>query len=112
MVARVIPVRVGDIELAVETTPLAGTEPTSKVGDAVEAVSDAFTRAQLAIVEVATSTLAVIEGAAARAARPDRLVVEFGLKFSAQGNVIVAGASGEATLKVALTYDANKAATP
>ena len=30
--------------------------------------------------------------------------VTFGLKFSAQGNVIVAGAAGEATLEVALTY--------
>jgi len=30
--------------------------------------------------------------------------VKFGLKFSAQGNVIVAGAAGEATLEVALTY--------
>ena len=28
----------------------------------------------------------------------------FGLKFSAQGNVIVAGAAGEATLEVTLTY--------
>jgi len=32
--------------------------------------------------------------------------VEFGLTFSAQGSVIVAGAAGEATLKVTLTYDA------
>jgi hypothetical protein len=36
------------------------------------------------------------------------LVVEFGLKFSAKGNVVVAGATGEATLKVTLTYDAFK----
>ena len=36
--------------------------------------------------------------------RPDEVEVRFGLKFSAQGNVIVAGAAGEATLEVTLTY--------
>lgn len=101
--------RVGEVELLVETTPVAGTEQTSKVDDAIEHVSEAFARAQVAIVEVATSTVAVIDNAAARAARPDALEVEFGLKFSAQGNVIVAGAAGEATLKVKLTYTTTRA---
>ena len=109
---KTISVQVGELELLVETTPVAGSEPTSKLGDAVEGVADAFTKAQLAIVEVATSTVAVIEGAARRSARPDKLVVEFGLKFSAKGNVVVAGATGEATLKVTLTYDAARPAVP
>ncbi|MGH3830265.1 MAG: CU044_2847 family protein [Pseudonocardiaceae bacterium] len=39
--------------------------------------------------------------------RPDEVKVTFGLKFSAQGNVIVAGASGAATLEVTLTYRAD-----
>ena len=106
MAVRPIPMRVGEAELLVETIPVAGTEPTSRVDDAAERVGDAFARAQVAIVEVATSTVAVIDKAAARAARPDALEVEFGLKFSAKGNVIVAGAAGEATLKVKLTYTA------
>ena len=42
---------------------------------------------------------------AGAAARPDRVEVEFGLKFSASGAVIMAGVAGEASLKVTLGYD-------
>lgn len=105
MAAGTIPVRVGDVELLVETVAVAGSEPTSRVSDAAEGVADAFSRAQRAIVELAASTAATIGEAGSRGARPDHFEVEFGLKLSAQGNVIVAGASGEATLRVKLTYD-------
>jgi len=100
---RLIPVRVGDIEIEVETVPMAGTEPTlgrRAAGNVVEA----FGRAQDAIIEVARSTAQMIEKAGA-AARPDRVDVEFGLKFSASGTVIMAGVAGEASLKVTLGYD-------
>jgi hypothetical protein len=103
--SRLIPVRVGDIEIEVESVPVAGTEATS--GRAVKAagnVLEAFGRAQDAIIEVAKSTAEMIEKAGA-AARPDRVDVEFGLKFSASGGVIMAGVAGEASLKVTLGYD-------
>ncbi|GAB1340590.1 hypothetical protein ACE1SV_71800 [Streptomyces sp. E-15] len=115
MVGVTLPVRVGEIELLVETVPVAGTQATSaasRVTDAVGQARDAFARAQSAIVEVATSTMQVIEEAGRRAARPDAMEVEFGLKFSANGNVIMAGASGEATLAVRLTYNRAAAALP
>jgi hypothetical protein len=98
--------RVGGMDLLVETTPVAGTEPTSgkKLERAQEAVADAFDRAQSAIVAVAESTVRTIGQLGSRSVHPDEMQVTFGLKFSAQGNVIVAGAAGEATLEVALTY--------
>lgn len=43
------------------------------------------------------------------ARRPDQLEVEFGLSFSAKGNVIVAGTEAGATLKVKMVYHANPA---
>lgn len=104
--AGTIPVRVGGVELLVETVPVAGSEPTSRVTDAAAEVVDAFARAQQAIVELAASTAATIGEAGRRGAHPDRFEVEFGLKISAKGNVVVAGAAGEATLRVKLTYDA------
>ncbi|HYZ52116.1 MAG TPA: CU044_2847 family protein [Streptosporangiaceae bacterium] len=107
---RSIPVRVGDIDLLVEAEPVAGTEPTSRVDSAVNRVGDAYARAQRAIVEIASSTAESIEKAAARAARPDCLEIEFGLRFSVTGDVIVASAAGEATLKVRLTYQPGIAA--
>jgi hypothetical protein len=57
---QLIPVRVGDIEIEVETVPVAGTEPTlgrRAAGNVVEA----FGRAQDAIIEVARSTAQMIE---------------------------------------------------
>lgn len=99
---RLIPVRVGDVEIEIQTVPVAGTEATS--GRAVKNVTEAFARAQDAIIEVAKSTAEMIERAG-KAARPDRVELEFGLSFSVSGGVIMAGVSGEATLKVTLGYD-------
>jgi hypothetical protein len=102
---RLIPVRVGDIEIEVEAVPVAGTEATAgRAERAAGNVLEAFGRAQDAIIEVARSTAQMIEKAGA-AARPDRVDVEFGLKFSASGGVIMAGVAGEASLKVTLGYD-------
>jgi len=101
-----IPVRIGDIEIEVETVPAAGTEATSgRTARAAANALEAFGRAQDVIVEVARSTAEMIEKAAARAVRPDRVEVEFGLRFSASGGVIMAGAAGEASLLVRLGYD-------
>src|ERR1700677_1650773 len=108
MAGRAVVMRVGGAELLVETSPVAGTEQTSvKLDKAQEAVTDAFHRAQSAIVAVAESTVSTIGSLAQRSVHPDEMEVRFGLKFSAQGNVIVAGAAGEATLEVTLTYRGN-----
>jgi hypothetical protein len=105
---KTVPIQVGDVEILIETASVAGTEPTSRVTDAIQGVEDAFARAQRAIVEIAVSTARVVGEAAKRGAHPDGLEVQFGLKVSAQGNVIVAGAAGEATLQVTLTYSADR----
>lgn len=112
MAARTVRVRVGELDIDVEVSPVAGTEPTSKASRAAEAVLDAFGQAKEAIVEIAASMAEVVEATAARAARPDHLEVSFGLKVSAQGNVIVAGMAGEATLAVKVVYDAKPPAKP
>jgi Trypsin-co-occurring domain 1 len=102
---RLIPVRVGDIEIEVEAVPVVGTEATSgRAAKATGNVLEAFGRAQDAIIEVAKSTAEMIDRAGA-AVRPDRVDVEFGLKFSASGTVIMAGVAGEASLRVTLGYD-------
>jgi hypothetical protein len=104
---RPITVQVGNIEVLAQTVPVPGTEPTSAV---TNRVLEAFDRAQEVIVEIARSTAAVIEKAAAQAARPDHVEIEFSLGFSVTGKVVmVAGATGEATLRVLLSYDAKPA---
>src|SRR5689334_7543009 len=84
--AQLIPVRVGDIEIQVEAVVVAGTQPTSggKAAKAADTVKDAFERAQETIIQVAKSTAEMIDRAGT-AVRPDRVDVEFGLKFTASG---------------------------
>ena len=101
---QLIPVQVGDIVIEVEAVTVAGTQPTASPAKAAEKVREAFGQAQETIVQIAKSTAQMIDRAGA-AARPDRVDVEFGLKFSASGGVIMAGVAGEASLKVTLGYD-------
>lgn len=97
-------VRVGDIELEVETAVVAGSEATAgRVTRVAGNALEAFSRAQDVIAEVAKST-AVMIGSMTGAVRPDTVEVEFGLKFSASGGVIMAGVAGEASLTVTLGY--------
>jgi hypothetical protein len=88
--ARTVRVRVGELDIDVEVSPVAGTEPTSKASRAADAVLDAFGQAKEAIVEIAASMAEVVE-AHRGPRRPHRLEVSFALKVSAQGIVIVAG---------------------
>lgn len=106
MGGRVVPLRVGGTEVLVETSVVAGSEPTSALDRAGHRVVDAFDRAEDAILGIADSVVATIGRLGERAARPDRVEVEFGLKFSVSGSVIVAQGGGEATLRVLLSYGA------
>lgn len=85
---------------------MAGSEGTSAASRAAEGVLDAWEQAQRAIEEITVSVAGVLERTATRAVRPDNLEVAFGLKISAKGNVVVAGAAAEASLSVKVTYDA------
>ncbi|MGW3349276.1 CU044_2847 family protein [Nonomuraea rubra] len=96
--------RVGEVELLVEAVQVAGSEPTSRLDSARERTIDAFDRAREAIVAMGVSTVALARDLAAKAPAPEKIELEFGLKISVQGNVILAGGSGEATLTVRLTF--------
>lgn len=112
MTVRVAPVRVGEVDLLVETVQVAGTEltsGTSRLDSAGERIVDAFTQARAAIVEVTSSTAEIVEKLGQRARRPEKLEVEFGLSFSAKGNVIVVSGEAGATLRVKVSYDATAA---
>ena len=104
MASQLIPITIHGVELQVEASVVGGTERTSTADRARHAVAEAFDRAQDAIVAVASSTVDTVARLGQRAIGPDDVVVKFGLKFTTQGGVILAGASGEATLEVSLTY--------
>jgi len=108
MAVHVLPVQVGDVELLVETVTVSGTEKTSRASDAAKGVVDAFGAAEAAISALCERVAGMVSSTTAHASKPSSLVVEFGLKFSAKGQVIVAGASAEASLKVTVSYESER----
>lgn len=108
MAGRITLMQFSGTEVLVETTAVAGSEPTSKLGDTADRVVDVFDRAKTVIMGVAGSTADMVsrikQGATTT---PSKVEVEFGLGFSAKGNVIIAGGQADATVKVKLTYDTN-----
>lgn len=98
----VVAMKVGDVDVLVEATSAPGTEGTSsKTEKAAEKLADAFQSAERTIVAICERVASAYEDAQA----PAEVVVEFGLKFSATGDVIVSQASGEASLKVTAKYE-------
>jgi hypothetical protein len=107
MSGRLLPIRVGGVELLVEVTPMAGSEQTSRLSDASGRVVDAYQQAQEAIIALSGSVADTVSRLGQQAVRPDRVQVEFGLQFTASGNVFVASTSGQATLQVSVGYDSS-----
>lgn len=101
-----MPVEVEGVILLVEATGVGGSENTSRIGKAQGAVTDAFEQARDAIVLIATSTIDTIRELGRSVPSPNEVEVKFGLKFSAQGGIIVAGTAGEANLEVTLKFNA------
>jgi hypothetical protein len=99
--------RVGGLELLIETSDVvvAGSEPTSALSKAAQRVGEGFDQVRDAIVEVASSVADTTKRLAERGAHPDRVEVEFGLKLTVEGSVIVAGTAAEATLRVLVCYE-------
>lgn len=104
--AQTVPVRVGDVEVLLEVVAMAGSQQTSAAGRAADYVAGAFERAQSAVEEIAVSTAGTVGRIARRVGSPELVEVEFGVKVSAKGDVIVAGSAAEASLKVKIVYGA------
>lgn len=107
MSGRLLPVRVGDVELLVEVTPIAGSQQTSRLSDASGRVVDAYQQAQEAIIALSGSVADTVARLGQQAVRPDRVQVDFGLQFTASGSVFVASTSGQASLQVSIGYDSS-----
>jgi hypothetical protein len=114
--AHTVPVRVGAVEVLLEVAPSAGSQQTSAGGRATERAADyvagAFDRAQAAIEEVAVSTAETVGKITRRVGSPELVEVEFGVKVSVKGDVIVAGSSAEASLRVKIVYGAGSRLVP
>lgn len=102
-----LPVEVDGICVYVEVVQAGGAEPTSTARRGAERAADLLSDAQTVIEHMAVAVMETGRRISTRAGSPDLLEIQFGLKFSAKGNIIVAGASSEASLTVKLVYGTN-----
>jgi hypothetical protein len=77
--------------------------------DVVERAHRTFEAALRPIRAVSESVLAELRGAARQ---PDSVTVEFGLEFTAHSSAVIVDASGSATIRVQLTWNAQPAGDP
>lgn len=89
-----------------------GTERTAAptATETVKRVEEAFVQAQATITRVARSLVHAVHGLGEGMA-PNAFELEFGISFSAEGNVVVAKLGSEVNLKVRLTYTNSEATT-
>ena len=80
---------------------------TSKIDDAIKKVSDSLT-SKLKVLSDVTDAVSIALKESDKTFT--NVEVEFGLSFTAKGNIYVVEAEGEATLKVKLVFDPQKLA--
>lgn len=93
----------GDGTVLVEIWPAHGSERTSVEERVEERADQAIKHASATVTRIATELTRAIRQMA-EIDRPQEFVTEFGIKFTAEGNAMIAKASAEASLKVTLTY--------
>ncbi|MBH0775037.1 CU044_2847 family protein [Nocardia bovistercoris] len=98
--------RFGGVEVLVETVRVPGSENTSTGTGGSSKMVDALDRARAVIGAAAASTANTVRELGEKT-RPDRLEVEFGVGFSAKGDIIVASGTANMSLKVKLIYEAH-----
>lgn len=104
MGTRLIETRLGNEIVLVEAVVTPGSEPTAAPAEAAVKVLGAFDAAQRVIVDVAKRVASTGKELAERAVQPDEIQVEFSLKITTTGSIVVASGSTEALLVVKLTY--------
>ncbi|MGK5550636.1 CU044_2847 family protein [Actinomadura kijaniata] len=92
-----IPLRDGQTMLVEMTDQDDGLAPVGRGRDVIERLPDSFSGA---LDRVQMFTEEILERMRQHRRRPDRVAVEFGLKFSAKSGLVIAEAAGEAHLKL------------
>ena len=100
-----ISVNVDGATVIIEAQPVYGSEYTN-AQKAIEKVEDAFERARSTVNLVASGMIQTVRSMS-EDLTPDQFELEFGIKFSVDGTVLVASVSSETTLKVKLIYNSN-----
>jgi hypothetical protein len=91
----------------VDSTEEYGTERTSSKKKLTGEVANMFEQAKSTIMTIAESMVSTVR-AIDKTITPDEFNLEFAIRFTAEGHVVIAKASAESSLKVGLKYINNK----
>lgn len=89
--------------IIIETEPGRGVTRSAVGGKVIEQAGDALENASETIKGMAISMVGAIKSLD-QSLTPNEFTLQFGLKFNAEGNALVAKFSGEATLNVTMKY--------
>lgn len=109
--SEIIEAKVNGKIIYIETELMPGSEEVSAGRKALGEVENAMLQARDTIVGVAESLFSSVK-AIDQALTPDEFLLEFAIKFTAEGQVVVAKSGAEAGIKVAMTYRHEKAKSP
>ena len=99
-----VPINNGIILIEAESS---GTENVSAFNKALEGTENALVRAQQTITSMAESMIGAIKKLD-KAVTPDQFVMSFSIKFTAEGQAVIAKASAESSLQITMTYNHTK----
>jgi len=105
-------ITVGGVDLLVVSVVVPGSENTGALDRAGASVLGSLDRAHDAVVQVAQRVAATVKELSVRSIHPDEVQVEFGLTFGTNGNIIIAGADVQASLKFTITYNGDPTSMP
>jgi hypothetical protein len=98
-----VPVQVGETTVYIEMSSGSGAGEEHTSGGAIGRVQDSFERAKQTIVNLSSEMVRAVRSID-QALTPNEFTLEFGVKFTIDGNVVIAALSSEATLNVKLVY--------
>ncbi|MEU8813841.1 CU044_2847 family protein [Actinoplanes sp. NPDC048796] len=97
-----IATEIDGIPLLIEVAAVSGNEPTSV--NRLNHLTDVLENANAVVERMAVAAARTAQRVTRRVGSPEQVEVQFGIKFSTQGTVILASANAEASLNVKVIY--------
>jgi hypothetical protein len=101
--SQVVPLKVHGQEIFVEVEQRYGSEETTSLGEVISQTRNAFEQARDTVTTIAANMIGAVREMD-KALAPDEFNLEFAIKFTAEGNAVLAKAGAETNLQVTMVY--------
>lgn len=100
---KTLPVKIEGQTVFFEVEPIYGYEETTTPGSVLEKAEDAFDRTREVVVNIAKGMVSAIKSLDQQVI-PDEFAMEFAIKLSGEGNIVVSKVGAEANFKITMKY--------